>query len=195
DLDFDNFNLSENEFKDLGEIIKIDLELEGLEVEINVITKKAKRLKIRIPKLLFNEKLSPLIKQKILIQIDTVPQNFEYAVEKPFLNKFGIFTQINTAPKDLLLAQKIYASVNRKRTMGRDFFDVVFLCSIGAKPNMAYLKKNLGIKNKTELKKYLLRKIAKLDFGKLAQDVEPLLFDPRDKKKVLYFREFMKSNF
>ena len=29
----------------------------------------------------------------------------------------------------------------------------------------------------------------------LAKDVEPLLFDPRDKKKVLLFREFVKQSF
>jgi len=29
----------------------------------------------------------------------------------------------------------------------------------------------------------------------LAKDVEPLLFDPRDKKKVLLFREFVEQKF
>lgn len=64
----------------------------------------------------------------------------------------GLEVEINTVPKDLLLSQKIYASVNRKRIMGRDFFDIVFLQGIGAKPNFAYLKKNIGIDNQKELK-------------------------------------------
>lgn len=194
DLDFDNFDLSDSEFKKLGKVIKTDLELEGLEVEIKTVTKKAYRIKISIPKLLFNTGLSSLLGQKVLIQVDTVPQHFNYTPEKPFLNKFEVFTQINVVPKDLLLAQKIYAAVNRKRTMGRDFFDIVFLYGIGARPNFDYLKKNLGIQNQAELKKYLLKKTAKLDFKILVQDVEPLLFDPRDKNKVLLFRKFMKQN-
>jgi len=45
------------------------------------------------------------------------------------------------------------------------------------------------------LKKYLLEKIASLNFEDLAKDVEPLLFDPRDKKKVSLFREFVEQNF
>ena len=193
DLDFDNFDLKETEFIDLGEIIKKDLELEGLKVEIDAKTKNAYRLKIRIPKILFDTSLSPTIEQKILIQVDTVPQNFDYKPDKPLLNKFEVFTKINAVPKDLLLAQKIYASVNRKRIMGRDFFDIVFLYGIGAKPNFEYLQKNIGVKNPAKLKELFLNKIAELDFNLLAKDVEPLLFDARDKKKVLLFREFLKS--
>lgn len=195
DLDFDNFGLNALEFTDLSKIIQKDLTLEGLEVEVNTITGNAYRIKIRIPKLLFDNSLSAMSEHKILIQVDTVPQNFEYLPEKPLLNKFDVFTQINAVPKDLLLSQKIFASVNRKRIMGRDFFDIVFLHGLGATPNFAYLKKNIGIDNRNDLKKYLLKKTASLNFENLARDVEPLLFDPRDKKKVLLFKEFLEQTF
>lgn len=195
DLDFDNFALNEEEFTNLSKIIQKDLMLEGLEVEVNTVTKNAYRIKIRIPKLLFDSGLSDMTEHKVLIQVDTVPQNFEYEIEKPLLNKFDVFTQINAVPKDLLLAQKIFASVNRKRIMGRDFFDIVFLHGLGAKPNFAYLKKNIGVADQVELKKYLLEKTASLNFEDLANDVEPLLFDPRDKKKVLLFRDFVEQSF
>ncbi|MBI5414284.1 nucleotidyl transferase AbiEii/AbiGii toxin family protein [Candidatus Peregrinibacteria bacterium] len=194
DLDFDNFGLSEQEFIHLSEIIQKDLMLEGLEVEVQTITKNAYRIKIRIPKLLFDSGLSAMADQKILIQVDTVPQNFEYVSEKPLLNKFDIFTQINALPKDLLLAQKIFASFDRNRIIGRDFFDIVFLYGIGAQPNFDYLKKNIGINNQTNLKKYLLEKTASLNFEDLAKDVEPLLFNPRDTNKVLLFREFIEQS-
>ncbi|MBA4336455.1 hypothetical protein C0416_01600 [bacterium] len=194
DLDFDNFNLNEDEFVELGEIIRKDLELEGLKVQIDAKTKNAYRLKIRIPKLLFDEGLATEADQKILIQVDTVPQNFEYEPDRVLLNKFEVFTQINAVPKDLLLAQKIYASVNRKRLMGRDFFDIVFLYGIGAKPNFKYLKKNIGVGNEVALRKYMLEKTAKLDFNLLSRDVEPFLFDSKDKNKVLLFREFISGH-
>ena len=79
--------------------------------------------------------------------------------------------------------------------MGRDFFDIVFLHGIGAKPNFAYIKKNIGIDNQNDLKRYLLEKTTGLDFENLARDTEPLLFDPRDKKKVVLFRKFVEQNF
>ncbi len=195
DLDFDNFHLSEEEFMSLSGIVQKDLSLEGFEVEMNTVTKNAYRMKIRIPKLLFDSGLSQMSEHKILIQVDTVPQNFEYVPEKPLLNKFDVFTQINAVSKDLLLAQKIFACVNRKRIMGRDFFDIVFLHGIGAQPNFAYLKKNIDVDNQSDMKKYLLEKTAALDFEELARDVEPFLFDPRDKRKVLLFREFVEQSF
>ncbi len=191
DLDFDNFNLSEAQFVELGDIIKKDLETEGLDVEIDTKTKNAYRIKIRIPQLLFKEGLASLPEQKILIQVDTVPQNFDYTPDRFFLNKFEVFTNIATVPKDLLLAQKLYACVNRKRIMGRDFFDVVFLYGIGAKPNFEYLKKNLNIENQKELKEYLLEKISDLNFKELSKDVTPFLFNQKDRNKVELFPDFI----
>lgn len=195
DLDFDNFDLKEQEFMDLGAIIKKDLMREGLTAEVKVITGNVFRIKIRIPELLFDEGLATMKTQKILIQVDTTPQNFKYVPNKTVLSKFDVFTQINAVPKNLLLSQKICAAVGRKRIMGRDFFDIVFLHGIGASPDFAYLKKNIGIDNQNCLKKYLLEKTAPLDFESLAKDISPLLFDPRDKKSVLLFREFVEQNF
>lgn len=195
DLDFDNFTLTETEFMALSTVIQRDLSLEGLKVKVNTVTKNAYRIKIQISKLLFDAGLSAMVEHKILIRVDTVPQNFEYVPEKPLLNKFDVFTQINAVPKDIMLSQKIFASVNRKRLMGRDFFDIVFLYGIGAKPNFDYLKKNIGVSDMVSLKKYMQKRIAQLNFEELASDVAPLLFDPRDKKKVLLFREFVELNF
>lgn len=191
DLDFDNLGLTEAQFIDLSQIIKKDLELEGMEVEVSTVTKNAYRIKIRIPNLLFDFGMAIMDRQKILIQVDTVPQNFAYTPDKPFLNKFDVFTQIYSVPKDLLLSQKIFASVNRKRIMGRDFFDIVFLYGIGARPNFEYLKKNIGVTNEIELKEYLLEKIADFDFVDLSKDVESLLFDAKDSRKVLLFKDFV----
>lgn len=194
DLDFDNLNLSAEEFQDLGQIIKKDLELEGLDVELDVKTKQAYRIKIRIPKILYETGLASMAEHKILIQVDTVPQNFEYQPDKPLLNKFDVFTQINAVPKDLLLAQKIFACLNRSRIMGRDFFDIVFLYGIGAQPDYEYLTKNIHVTDAGELKEYLLENTKTLDFEQLARDVEPFLFHPRDRRKVTLFREFVQEN-
>ena len=195
DLDFDNFDLSEEEFINLSKVIQKDLILEGYQVEISVVTKNAYRIKIRIPKLLFDSGLSTMSEHKVLIQVDTVPQHFKYIVERPLLNKFDIFTQINAVPKNLLLSQKIFASVHRKRIMGRDFFDIVFLNGIGARPDFAYLKKNIGIDSQKGLKEYMFEKTKSINFEDLAKDVEPLLFDPKDKNKVQLFREFLEKSF
>jgi len=193
DLDFDNLGLNQEQWSELSNILKTNLELEGIEVEIRTITQKAFRIKVKIPRLLYNTGLSPLPEQKILIQLDTTPQYFDYTTEKPFLNKFEIFTRIFTVPKNLLLSQKIYAAVNRNRIMGRDYFDIVFLNGIGAQPNYLYLKQHLQIQNQGELKDFLLEKTKDFDFNQLAQDVKPFLINPNDVQKVRFFRDYLKS--
>ena len=136
--------------------------------------------------------MSDMQEEKILIQIDTVPQVFDYKRDTKILNKFDVFTQIFTTPIDILLSQKIYAALNRKRAKGRDFFDIVFLIP-QTKPNYAYLEAKLGLKNAQELKKALFEQTADLDFNNLAQDIEPFLINSDDSKKVKLFREYVGS--
>jgi len=194
DLDFDNLGLDKKQWDELSNIIQINLELEGIEVQVQSVTRKAFRIKIKIPRLLFSTGLSLLPEQKILIQLDITPQNFKYIPEKPIINKFDVFTKIFTVPKNLLLSQKIYAAVNRNRTMGRDFFDIIFLYGIGAEPNIQFLKQHLNINDKKGLQKYLLNKTKDLDFKQLAQDIRPFIINPSDIQKVELFREYVKNN-
>ena len=49
--------------------------------------------------------------------------------------------------------------------------------------------------NEAGLKDYLLDKTSNLDFTLLAQDVEPLLFYPPDKNRLLLFREFIEQQY
>ena len=192
DLDFDNFKLTEEQFADLANEVKKGLELQGYEVEIKNVFKGAYRSYIRMPNVLFDNEMSNLREEKIMIQIDTVPHSFDYKKDTKILNKFDVFTQIFTTPIDILLSQKIYAALNRSRTKGRDFFDVVFLFP-QTKPNYEYLENKLGIKNGRELKEALLAGAANLDFDGLAKDIEPFLINSKDSNKVKLFREYINS--
>lgn len=192
DLDFDNFNLSKSEFDGISKTVKNKLELEGYQVEVRNVFKGAFRCYVRIPRLLFDSKLSGYEEEKILIQLDTAPHGFLYDPERSILNKFDVFTEIMVAPPDVILSQKIYAIFNRKALKGRDFYDTTFLLS-KTKPNYAYLKQKMNINNPKELKNKLLNFSDKVDFKKLAEDVEPFLFVPADSKKVTLFREYIKN--
>jgi len=192
DLDFDNFGLSEKEFNEISLVVKKQLQLEGYEVEIRNVFKGAYRCYIRIPKLLFDSGLSGYEEEKILIQLDTAPHNFQYKPEKVILNKFDVFTEINVTPLDIILSQKIFAIFNRKALKGRDFFDTVFLLS-KTKPNYDYLQLKLKIKNGQELKSKLEIFSDKINFNELAEDVEPFLFNAMDSKKVILFAKYIKN--
>lgn len=192
DLDFDNFGLSEEQFDALALEVKKGLELQGYSVEIKNVCKGAYRSYIRMPNVLFDNDMSNMQNEKILIQIDTAPHDFEYKKDVKILNKFDVFTQIYTTPIDVLLSQKIYAALNRSRAKGRDFFDIVFLLP-QTNPNYAYLEKKIGIKNSKELKEALIVKTANFDFDQLAMDVEPFLINQGDDKKVRMFIPYIKS--
>lgn len=192
DLDFDNLGLNKNEFKQLIQLIQKRLKLQGYNIETKNVFKDAYRSYIRIPDILFENKLSNHKQEKLLIQIDTEPQGFHYQPDKIIINKFDVFLRINVVPSDILLAQKIYCIFERKRPMGRDFYDAIFLLG-KTKPRLDYLKLKLKIKDRVDLKNRLLLKCNKINFKQLAKNVEQFLFVPSDSKKVLFFYEYIKN--
>lgn len=192
DLDFDNFKLSEDDFTRLTKDIQTGLQREGYSVEIRNVLKRAFRCYVKLPRVLFENEMSDLSQEKILIQVDTEPHDFAYQPEKVFLNKFDVFTQIAVTPPDILLAQKFFALLNRKRAKGRDFYDVVFLLQ-KTKPNYAYLEQKADIANSKALKEKVLVHLKGLNLKDLAKDVEPFLFQPSDSKKIVLFADYIKQ--
>jgi len=191
-LDFDNFDFGENDFTSLTKEVRNGLEKEGCGVEMRNVFKGAYRCYIKIPRILFDNKISNLKGEKIMIQIDTVGSSFDYEPDKKILNKFDVFTKISITPLDILLSQKIYAAFNRRRLKGRDFFDIVFLLS-KTKPNYDYLLQKTKIGDSKELKRKMIDYTEKINFKELVKDVEPFLFDPKDSKKIEMFPEYIKQ--
>jgi predicted nucleotidyltransferase component of viral defense system len=192
DLDFDNLGLNRKDFEQLIKLIQKKLSLQGYATENRNVFKGAYRSYIRIPNILFESGLSGHKEEKMLIQVDTEPQGFYYRPDKIILNKFDVFLRTNVVPIDILLAQKIYAIFKRKRAMGRDFYDAVFLFG-KTKPNLDYLKLKLKVKDSTDLKNRLLSRCKRFNFKQLAEDVEQFLFVPSDSKKVLFFYDYLQK--
>jgi len=191
DIDFDNFDLTQDNFESISSMISKELTMEGYEVEIKNTYRGAFHCYIRFPELLFNEGLSGYREEKILIQLDTEPQHFDFEPERYILNKFDVFTEIRTTPKDILLAQKFYAILNRSRAKGRDFFDVVFLLGKGIRPNYDYLYFKREIASPNALREMVLEHCQSLDMKEIARDVSPFLFQSKDEQKVRLFTEYL----
>jgi len=192
DLDFDNLGLNKKDFDSLIRLIQKNLSREGYKIEHKNVFANAFHSYLKVPDMLFENKLSGHRREKLLIQIDMEPQGVKYQQQKVLLNKFDVFLQINVVPLDILLAQKIYCIFKRKRPMGRDFYDAVFLLG-KTSPSYDYLREKMKIKDKEDLKIKLLKTCRKFDFRHLASDTEPFLFNSKDKKKVLFFFEYIKS--
>lgn len=193
DLDFDNISLKKDAFKEVADEIRKGLEREGYEVELQTVMKGAWHCHIKFPGLLFDEGLSGHREEKILIQLDTEPQHFDYEPEQFLLNRFEVFTTIWTTPLPLLMAQKIYAIINRDRNKGRDFYDLVFLMGREIKPNYQYLEARVYASNPGALKEAVLDRCKELDMEAMAKDVEPFLFDPAEVKRVIRFEDVVRQ--
>lgn len=193
DMDFDNFNLTIDDFNRITDVVKTELKRLGYNVEMRNVKKGAYHCYIRFPELLFNEGLTNHKEEKILIRLDSEAHEFDYKPDQPLLNKFDVFTQINATPIDILLAQKFYAVINRKRNKGRDFFDIVYMLGQGKTPNYEYLKIKLGINNSDELRGLIIDKCKQLDMKEMADDVKLFLFEKKDEKKVLLFPKYIEQ--
>ncbi len=192
DLDFDNLGLDKNALKDLTKMIEKNLIDEGYNVSIRNTQHNAFRCRIKIPTLLYENNLSPLKDEQILIQFDTEPQNFKHKTEIKLLNKFDVLQNIVTSPLDVLYSQKLYAAFNRKRVKGRDFFDILFL-SNKTKPNFDYLNLKLNIKDEKALKLYLKKGCKLVNFNEITNDVRPFLFNPTDIEKIKLFPDWIEQ--
>jgi predicted nucleotidyltransferase component of viral defense system len=192
DLDFDNFNLSQEDFEIIADIIEKQLVREGYTIEIRKVFRGAFHCYIKFPNLLFESGLSGHQEEKILIQLDTEPQHFDFQPETYVLNKFDVLTNILVTPVDILLSQKLFAICSRPRPKGRDFFDVTFLLS-KIKPNYDYLKQKMGIDNPVELKKKILAACKEIDFEEMVNDVKAFLFSVKDEKRIRLFEAYFEQ--
>lgn len=194
DLDFDNFDLKRDEFEILCETIKSKLEMEAYNIDLSFNHHEAFMAKLKFSDLLEQLNLSGHKNSKLLIKLDSESQGFSYKSQSHTINKFDIFTNIKIAPLDIALSQKLLAILKRKRTMGRDFYDAIFLMS-KTQPNYEFLDCRLGIKNPKDLKKQLKEKIKILDFKKLKNDLKPFVFDLHDLQRIEKFEEYIVNQF
>ena len=191
DLDFDNFGLTFVQFEKSLQKTCRDMEVKGFLVEYRTVERGAYHCYLRFPEILYKSGISPDADQKILIRIDTERQERFYEPQRYLLNKFTIYRQILTAPLSILLSQKIMTVMQRKREKGRDLFDVSILLGV-AKPDFDYIAGHLGIEKKEIIEEFT-RRVAELDLEYLARDVEPFLFSPEQKERVLTFSRYWKQ--
>ena len=187
DLDFDNFGLSFAKFESLVLTACRDMEYKGFITEYRVVDKGTFHCHIRFPGILFQAGITPDKGRKILIRIDTEAKEKLYEPERVVLNKFAVYRRILAAPPSILLAQKMITVLLRKREKGRDLFDVSFLRGL-AQPDYDYIEKVLGMCEQ-EFRRQFDARVRELDLKFLAKDVEPFLFSPDQKERILHFHE------
>jgi len=192
DLDFDNRGISATIFQDMVGRIAKDLEREGYTLETGTRIGRACTASLRFTNVLQSAGITGHREERLNIKIDMEPQDFAYEMEKFILNKFEVFSAINTMPASILLAQKFHCILERKRAMGRDFYDATFLMGKVA-ASAAYLREKLRILSGEDLKNRLLNRCKELSLPALAKDVEPFLLSANDTQRILLFPNLIES--
>lgn len=180
DLDFDNKDLSFNEFQDLITHIQQALALKNIVTEYKSMQKWAFHGYFKFPNILYDFGITSMKTQKLLIQIDTVDQWYVFEYEKKYVSKYWTLSLWNIAPLSLLLSHKILTAFNRKRKKWRDFFDLLFILKKTKVPDYTFLTEKLWLTSPEEISSYILWECSKLDFDYLQKDVQPFLFNQQD---------------
>ena len=193
DLDFDNKNFSEEEFREMSQAVLIFLQRSGLKVEIK--NKKSEKLmayrsNIYFPELLFDLKLSAYKEERFLMKIESQKQDFEYQPKMADVNDCGFYFQFPVPPDDILCSMKLSALLTRAK--GRDFYDAMFLLAL-TQPNYDYLTQKQNVHDFTELKAKLFKTIENTDLQHKSKEFEHLLFNKKNTDKILRFREFLNN--
>jgi hypothetical protein len=196
DLDFDCFNLSREEFMNLTDMVLDRLRQEGIHVEADDKEKDMKlvafRRNIIFPGLLFDLGFTGHWDKKLLIKIECEPHNYEYEPEKPIIQKFNVFTQIFAPSPSILLSMKTGAVLERGK--GRDYYDFIFLSGI-TDPDFGYLESKFGITTYSHLYNKILESCQATDFKLKSRDFEKLVFDQKESRKILFFKEYIHQKY
>ncbi len=193
DLDFDCKDLSKEEFYEITNDVVVYLKRNGYRVEIrdkNDNKLKAFRRNIYFPEFLFDLGLSGHREERFLIKIDSQDQQIEYPREIRNIKGCGLFFPFPVPPDEVLTAMKVSAMLSRQK--GRDFYDTIFLLSQSV-PDFDFLNEKSGIKNMDELKHAVYTMLQIVDLDKKTKDFEHLLFNKKNSKRILYFKEFIES--
>ncbi len=193
DLDLDNLDLTKKEFSNLVKHIQKELEEDGLIVEFRNTFQNVYHCYLKFSRILFANNLSPLKDEKIVIRIDSFRTGKNIGkVENKIISKADIFTEVKIYSPALLLAQKIEVLFNRKRSKGRDVYDIVYLFSL-TEPDYGYLKKSLKIYQKKELIARMRKLFSEKELNILTRDVKPFLINSKKVKQVEKFNLWLNS--
>jgi predicted nucleotidyltransferase component of viral defense system len=193
DLDFDCKTLSEEEFVGMSDDVLVFLQRNGFKVEARDKDKSrltAFRRSIHFPELLFELGLSGHKDERFMLKLEAQDQGIPYEPTLGFIKGCGLFFSFPVPSDGVLCAMKIAAMLNRGK--GRDYYDVMFLLA-QTKPDYRFLAARCGIHDLPELKAAVETSLQSVDLSQKRKDFEHLLFHRDNSRRILHFRDFIRS--
>lgn len=197
DLDFDLLKKDGFEIEELMREIEKRLELQGFKIDTRAKTnEKIHTIFFRFRNVLREFGFNVHKDEKVLVKFEIDFNPFEdIQTETRFSDSFNERFPMLVNTLETLFAQKVIAIIFRPYQKGRDFYDLVwFLSQKNIEPNYAIFKeKEIAIKNRQELVKFLEDQAQKTDLKQAAKDVERFLFYPEQAQWILKLPEYLKS--
>lgn len=180
DLNFDNLGASFPRIKALFARIAAQLDKEGFAAEYGMKQTNGSAIgDLKFTDLLFQLQISSHRDEKLSVKINYTTPRTKPDTELIVFTRFGFVQNVLTNTKEVLLAQKIRAIMQRKDPQPRDFYDVIWFLSRNVHPDMKILRL-LGIQTETaafaQLKKMFEQKI-KPQLPQFKKRLQPFLIN------------------
>lgn len=192
DLDFDSVGVTPNQIQKLVKTVMRKLQQENIAVELyQNTTAKKYYYELRFPNLLAQLRLSSHAGEKLMIKLDIESSWRGQKRETVFVNRYGFLATVVTKPLEQMLVEKLAAYLGREETQARDLYDLVWLLSRGAKPDLNFTQKNhlpLDILEKARKKFVRERKL----LSKYKTKLRPFLFDEKQIHMLDFFEDLVK---
>ena len=190
DLDFSVIDKKGYDFPEIISVVKRELGLNGLDVEVNTKTvKTVHSCMLKFPGLLKHLNLSELPDQKLSIKFEADSNPPSGGQDETTLVNNIYLINIRHFELPSLYATKIHACCFRAYAKGRDFYDLAWYLGRKIEPNYILLNnaikqtqgKDIGLSSRN-ISDFLLSKISGIDFKAIKKDVERFLEDKNELK-------------
>jgi predicted nucleotidyltransferase component of viral defense system len=192
DLDFDSKNLSGDALQRIALTAVNEFKLEAVECNISFGRGTAFSTKFRFTNILQQWELTRHRDEVLTLKFDASPQRYSYTPRVKVLNRLDVIVPVPAAPAELILAQKLYAILNRRRIMGRDLYDASHLFGI-TKPDMNFLEQKVQISSRNKIEELILNRLGERSIDDLVRDVEPFVPGRNDLLRVKLFPEILRN--
>lgn len=190
DLDFSLTVKEDIKLNDLIQLVKKDLFLQGVELEVYVKDEKTVfKSDLRFPDMLNELNLSPLKNQKLTIKFEVDRKPPKGWNKEILFVRAPISYSVSVFDLSSLFATKLHAVFYRKYTKGRDYYDLIWYLGKEIKPNFKLL--NNAVKQTYPLEEKITEKNFKeklnnhldsVNFKTIKSDVERLLINQEELK-------------
>ena len=192
DLDFDSGEICRADLEEIALRVIDEFGREGLACSLSFGKGKAFSAKLKFTDILQSRGLTNHRDEVLTLKLDAAPQHYNYRAEIRILNRLDVVVPVPVTPCDLLLSQKLYTIINRRRVMGRDIYDASYMFGL-TRPDADYLSSKLNASSSGEVGALVLSRLEEIDIDYLAEDVSAFVADRNDLLLTRLFPQILRD--